>query len=126
MASPNPLQRTTPIIHLPLLIFAALFLGPMIWLFATSLMPREQVGRVPPQLFPHQYYITQDAQRIYRTADAEEAKHGEPRDLTQSVHQRACSVEHPEQRHAADAVRPERRQRPDQRDGRVRQHHMRR
>lgn len=67
MASPNPLQRTTPIIHLPLLILAALFLGPMIWLFATSLMPREQIGKVPPQLFPHQYYITQGAERIYVT-----------------------------------------------------------
>lgn len=67
MASPNPLQRTTPIIHLPLAIFALLFLGPMIWLFATSLMPREQVGRVPPQLFPRQYYITQGAERVYVT-----------------------------------------------------------
>ncbi|HXK20505.1 MAG TPA: hypothetical protein VNG33_21995, partial [Polyangiaceae bacterium] len=64
MASPNPLQRTTPIIHLPLLILAVLFLGPMIWLFATSLQPREQVGKVPPELLPRQYYITQGSEHI--------------------------------------------------------------
>jgi multiple sugar transport system permease protein len=64
MASPNPLQRTTPIIHLPLIILAALFLGPMVWLFATSLQPREQVGKVPPELLPRQYYITQGSEHI--------------------------------------------------------------
>src|SRR6476646_2455967 len=67
MASPNPLQRTTPIIHLPLLILAALFLGPMLWLLATSLMPREQVGKVPPELLPRQYYISQGSQQIFVT-----------------------------------------------------------
>src|SRR3954469_17074576 len=67
MASPNPLQRTTPIIHLPLAILAALFLGPMVWLFATSLQPREQVGKVPPELLPSQYYITEGAQHVYVT-----------------------------------------------------------
>jgi multiple sugar transport system permease protein len=64
MASPNPLQRTTPIVHLPLIILAALFLGPMIWLFATSLQPREQVGRVPPELMPRQYYVTLGAEHV--------------------------------------------------------------
>jgi multiple sugar transport system permease protein len=64
MASPNPLQRTTPIVHLPLLILAALFLGPMIWLFATSLQPREQIGKVPPELLPRQHYIVQNGQHI--------------------------------------------------------------
>jgi len=67
MASPNPLQRTTPIVHLPLLILAALFLGPMIWLFATSLQPREQVGKVPPELMPRQYYVTEGAEHVYVT-----------------------------------------------------------
>jgi multiple sugar transport system permease protein len=67
MASPNPLQRTTRIIHLPLIFLSALFLGPMIWLFATSLQPREQVGKVPPQLLPRQYYITQGSERIHVT-----------------------------------------------------------
>ncbi len=67
MASPNPLQRTTPIVHLPLIVLAALFLGPMIWLFATSLQPREQVGKVPPELLPRQYYITQGQEHIVVT-----------------------------------------------------------
>jgi multiple sugar transport system permease protein len=67
MASPNPLQRTTPIVHLPLLVLAALFLGPMIWLFATSLQPREQVGKVPPELLPRQYYVTQGSEQIFVT-----------------------------------------------------------
>jgi multiple sugar transport system permease protein len=64
MASPNPLQRTTPIVHLPLIVLAVLFLGPMIWLFATSLQPREQVGKVPPELLPRQYYITAGNEHI--------------------------------------------------------------
>lgn len=64
MASPNPLQRTTPIIHLPLIVLAVLFLGPIIWLFATSLQPREQVGKVPPELLPRQYYVTRGAERV--------------------------------------------------------------
>lgn len=67
MASPNPLQRTTPIIHLPLIILAALFLGPMIWLFATSVQPREQVGKVPPELMPRQKYIVQNGEQIWVT-----------------------------------------------------------
>ncbi len=64
MASPNPLQRTTPLIHLPLIMLAALFLGPMIWLFATSLQPREQVGKVPPELLPRQYFISVKGERV--------------------------------------------------------------
>jgi multiple sugar transport system permease protein len=67
MASPNPLQRTTPVVHIPLLLLAALFLGPLIWLFATSLMPREQVGKVPPELFPRHYYIVADGQKTFVT-----------------------------------------------------------
>lgn len=64
MASPNPLHRTNPLIHLPLLVLAALFLGPMLWLFATSLQPREQVGKVPPELLPRQYFITVGGERV--------------------------------------------------------------
>jgi multiple sugar transport system permease protein len=67
MASPNPLQRTTPLVHLPLIVLAALFLGPMIWLFATSLQPREQVGKVPPELLPRQYYIELGGEHVYVT-----------------------------------------------------------
>src|SRR5215204_3666455 len=65
MASPNPLQRTTRIVHLPLIFLSLLFAGPLIWLFATSLQPREQVGKVPPELLPRQYYIVQGGERIH-------------------------------------------------------------
>lgn len=64
MASPNPLQRTTPLAHVPLLLLAALFLGPMLWLFATSLQPREQVGKVPPELLPRRFFIVQAGEEI--------------------------------------------------------------
>lgn len=67
MASPNPLQRTTRVVHLPLLLLAALFLGPMIWLLAMSLQPREQVGKVPPELMPRQYYITSAGEQVIVT-----------------------------------------------------------
>jgi multiple sugar transport system permease protein len=67
MASPNPLHRTTPLIHAPLMILAVLFLVPMVWLFAASFQPREQVGKVPPELLPRQYYIQQGAERVYVT-----------------------------------------------------------
>lgn len=64
MASPNPLQRTTPIVHIPLLLLALLFAGPMIWLVAVSLQPREQVGKVPPELLPRQYFIELGGQHV--------------------------------------------------------------
>jgi multiple sugar transport system permease protein len=64
MASPNPLHRTTRFVHLPLLVLAVLFLGPMVWLFASSLQPREQVGKVPPELLPRQHFIVVAGERI--------------------------------------------------------------
>jgi multiple sugar transport system permease protein len=68
MPSPNPLQRTSPGVHLPLLVLATLFLGPLFWLFATSLQPREQVSKIPPELLPRQYYVTLSAgERLYVT-----------------------------------------------------------
>jgi len=68
MASPNPLTRTNPLIHLPLVVLAALFLGPLVWLFATSLQPREQVSKIPPELLPRQYYVTvESGKRLYVT-----------------------------------------------------------
>jgi len=67
MASPNPLQRTTPLVHLPLIMLALVFLVPMIWLFAASLQPREQVGKVPPELFPRQHRIQLGSEKIYVT-----------------------------------------------------------
>ncbi len=67
MASPNPLQRTTRLVHMPLIILSMVFLLPMIWLFSASLQPREQVGIVPPQLLPRQFYIVSEGQKLYVT-----------------------------------------------------------
>src|SRR5688572_19606071 len=67
MASPNPLQRTTPIVHAPLIFLAMVFLLPMIWLFTASLQPREQVGKVPPELLPRQFYVESSGQKVYVT-----------------------------------------------------------
>jgi multiple sugar transport system permease protein len=67
MASPNPLQRTTSIVHAPLIILSMVFLLPMIWLFAASLQPREQVGKVPPEFLPRQFYIESAGQKLYVT-----------------------------------------------------------
>ncbi|HEY2406026.1 MAG TPA: carbohydrate ABC transporter permease [Polyangiaceae bacterium] len=55
--SPNPLQRTHPLVHVPLLILAGIFTLPLLWLIATSFEPREQIGKVPPEWLPRQYYI---------------------------------------------------------------------
>jgi multiple sugar transport system permease protein len=57
MANPNPLARTTPLIHLPLIVLATLFALPLVWLLLTALQPREQVGKVPPEWLPRQAYI---------------------------------------------------------------------
>jgi multiple sugar transport system permease protein len=67
MASPNPLQRTTPIVHAPLILLSLVFLLPMIWLISSSLQPREQVGKVPPELLPRQFYIESDGHKVYVT-----------------------------------------------------------
>lgn len=68
MPSPNPLQRTNPLIHVPLLALAALFLGPLVWLFASSVQPREQVSKIPPELLPRQYSVTLGTgERVYVT-----------------------------------------------------------
>jgi multiple sugar transport system permease protein len=58
MASPNPLTRTHPLIHLPLLVLAGLFTVPLLWLLFTSLQPREQVGKIPPEWLPRQSFLT--------------------------------------------------------------------
>ncbi len=67
MASPNPLQRTTPLVHIPLLLLAVVFMVPMVWLFASSLQPREQLGKVPPELLPRQHYVERGRARVYVT-----------------------------------------------------------
>jgi multiple sugar transport system permease protein len=67
MASPNPLQRTNPIVHVPLILLSLVFLLPMVWLLTASLQPREQVGKVPPELLPRQFYIESAGQKVYVT-----------------------------------------------------------
>lgn len=68
MASPNPLHRTSRWIHAPLAVLAALFVGPLVFMFATSLQPREQVSKIPPELLPRQYYVTLNGdERVYVT-----------------------------------------------------------
>lgn len=57
MPSPNPLTRTNPLIHLPLLVLATLFALPLLWLLLNSVQPREQVGKVPPEWLPRQSYL---------------------------------------------------------------------
>jgi multiple sugar transport system permease protein len=64
MANPNPLNRTHPAVHLPLVFLAAIFLVPLIWLIATSLQPREQVGKVPPEWLPRRQYVTINGEQI--------------------------------------------------------------
>jgi len=57
MPSPNPLNRTNPLIHLPLLALATLFALPLLWLLLNSVQPREQVGKIPPEWLPRQSYL---------------------------------------------------------------------
>jgi len=57
MASPNPLTRTTPLVHLPLIVLSTLFALPLLWLLLTAVQPREQVGRIPPEWLPRQFYL---------------------------------------------------------------------
>ena len=64
MASPNPLNRTNPLIHIPLILLATLFSIPLVWLMLTSLQPREQVGKIPPEWLPRQGYITLNGENI--------------------------------------------------------------
>src|SRR5882757_2311696 len=70
MASPNPLTRTTPLIHLPLVILAALFTVPLLWLLLTSLQPREQVGKIPPEWLPRRNFITLNGEAVTVTPPA--------------------------------------------------------
>jgi multiple sugar transport system permease protein len=62
--SANPLRKPRTFVHLPLLGLAGLFAFPLLWLFLTSLQPREQVGKVPPEWLPRQSYIEQDHQAL--------------------------------------------------------------
>lgn len=64
MPSPNRLLRTHPLVHLPLLVLALLFAVPLAWLLTTSLQPREQVGKIPPEWLPRQRFIQVGSERI--------------------------------------------------------------
>ena len=64
MASPNPLTRTHPLIHLPLILLASLFAVPLLWLLLTSLQPREQIGKVPPEWLPRQTFVTVSGETV--------------------------------------------------------------
>jgi len=57
MASPNPLTRTSPLIHLPLVVLATVFALPLLWLLLTAVQPREQVGKIPPEWLPRRAFI---------------------------------------------------------------------
>lgn len=54
--SPNPLNTSRAIVHLPLALMALVYVVPLVWLMASSLQPREQVGKVPPEWLPRQYH----------------------------------------------------------------------
>src|SRR3954462_8433358 len=57
MPTPNPLTRTSPLIHLPLIVLATVFALPLLWLLLTAVQPREQVGPLPPEWLPRQSYL---------------------------------------------------------------------
>src|SRR6187431_1677420 len=62
--NPNPLQRTSPLVHLPLVVLAAMFMVPLVWLIMTSLQPREQIGRMPPEWLPRKSYLVVAGEEI--------------------------------------------------------------
>jgi multiple sugar transport system permease protein len=68
MPSPNPLSRTTPLVHLPLIVLATLFALPLVWLLLTAVQPREQVGKIPPEWLPRQYYVQVGSETVPVTA----------------------------------------------------------
>jgi multiple sugar transport system permease protein len=71
MAVTNPLQRTRPAAHVPLILLSLLFSMPFIWLVCTSLQPREQVGHVPPQWLPRQHHLQLNGESVLVTPPVE-------------------------------------------------------
>ena len=57
MPSPNPLDRHSPLLHLPLIVLSTLFALPLLWLLLTAVQPREQVGKIPPEWLPRKFYL---------------------------------------------------------------------
>ena len=64
MSARNPLKKSTPAAHIPLLLFAVVFMFPLVWLITSSLQPREQVGKISPEWLPRMHYVTVDGERI--------------------------------------------------------------
>ena len=64
MAHPNPLQRSHSSVHVPLLVLAFLFAFPLGWLVLTSLQPREQVAKIPPEWLPRQHRLRLDNETL--------------------------------------------------------------
>src|SRR5215510_6694765 len=64
VASPNPLNRSRAVVHVPLAALALVYVVPLVWLIASSLEPREQVGKVPPEWLPRQYHVAVGGQDI--------------------------------------------------------------
>jgi multiple sugar transport system permease protein len=64
MSAHNPLKRSTRWVHAPLVLLGLIFLFPLVWLAASSLQPREQVGRIPPQWFPRMHYLNLGGDKI--------------------------------------------------------------
>lgn len=68
----NPLKRSTPQAHIPLLLLSALFMLPLVWLISSSLQPREQIGGIPPDWLPRMYLVqTPDGRELRCTAPVE-------------------------------------------------------
>lgn len=65
--SESPLQRHRSWAHLPLLVLGALFLFPLLWLVLTSLQPREQVGKIPPEWLPRRHFIVEGGEKKFVT-----------------------------------------------------------
>jgi multiple sugar transport system permease protein len=58
------------------MLLSALFLLPMLWLISSSLQPREQAGKVPPEWLPKLHTLTlPDASRILVTPPIEVGQH---------------------------------------------------
>jgi multiple sugar transport system permease protein len=68
MPSRNPLSRSPSLLHLPLIALSILFAVPLLWLCITSLQPREQVGKIPPQWLPRQHFILLGGEEVAVTS----------------------------------------------------------
>ena len=69
--SSNPLRRDRKLVHLPLIGLAGLFAFPLLWLLLTSLEPREQVGKIPPEWLPRRHYIEEAGRPVFVTPPSE-------------------------------------------------------